>query len=198
MILAADVAFNSSVDGNPLAVRAHHAQFDRASRLLYLLQDVTDYADSHSSSDQATVSFRADGSAYQAEAEGNVVLTSSDGQQINTRKAHIDLGPKSEPQQAVLDGGLLYVANNAARLLHGSASSGTLLFGPQSTVKHAQLRDAVSVVDEEKLPPVSSASEQVQAKSARVDHPPDRQPPRSTSTLPPAPTAAPWPSTFSP
>jgi lipopolysaccharide export system protein LptA len=158
IVLAADVAFNSSVGGNPLAVHAHHAQFDRASRLLYLLQDVTDYADSHSSSDQATVSFRADGSAYQLEAEGNVILTGSDGQQINTRKAHIDLGPKSEPEQAVLDGGLLYVANNSARLLHGSASSGTLLFGPQSTVKHAQLRDAVSVVDEEKLPPVSSAS----------------------------------------
>jgi lipopolysaccharide export system protein LptA len=158
MILDADVAFNSSVDGSPLSVRAHHAQYDRASRLLYLLQDVTDYADSQSSSDQATVSFRTDGSAYQAEAEGNVVLTTSDGQQINTRKAHIDLGPKSEPQQAVLDGGLLYVANNASRLLHGSASSGTLLFGPESTVKHAQLRDAVSVVDEEKLPPVSSAS----------------------------------------
>jgi lipopolysaccharide export system protein LptA len=158
IILAADVAFNSSVGGNPLAVHAHHAQFDRASRLLYLLQDVTEYADSRSSSDQATVSFRADGSAYQVEAEGNVILTGSDGQQINTRKAHMDLGPKSEPQQAVLDGGLLYVANNAARLLHGSASSGTLLFGPQSTVKHAQLRDAVSVVDEEKLPPVPSAS----------------------------------------
>ena len=113
VILTADVAFNSSVGGNPLAVRAHHAQFDRASRLLYLLQDVTDYADSHSSSDQATVSFRADGSAYQVQAEGHVVLTGSDGQQINTRIAHIDLGPKSEPEQAIMDGGLLYVANNA-------------------------------------------------------------------------------------
>jgi lipopolysaccharide export system protein LptA len=157
VILTADVAFNSSVGGSPLAVRAHHAQFDRNSRLLYLLQDVTDYADNHSSSDQATVSFRADGSAYQVEAQGNVILTGSDGQQINTRQAHIDLGPKSEPQQAVLDGGVLYVANNAVRLLHGSASSGTILFGPQSTIKHAQLRDAVSIVDEEKLQPVSSA-----------------------------------------
>ena len=176
MILAADVAFNSSVGGNPLAVRAHHAQFDRASRLLYLLQDVTDYADSHSSSDQATVSFRADGSAYQVEAKGNVILTGSDGQQINTRKAHIDLGPKSEPQQAILDGGLLYVANNAARLLHGSASSGTLLFGPQSTIRHAQLRDAVSVVDEEKLPPVPSAPSK--PSKIRPNRPPARCRPR--------------------
>jgi lipopolysaccharide export system protein LptA len=163
VILAADVAFNSSVGGSPLAVRAHHAQYDRGSRLLYLLQDVTDYADSHSSSDQATVSFRADGSAYQIDAEGNVIFTGNEGQQINTRKAHIDLGPKSEPQQAVLDGGLLYIANNDARLMHGSASSGTLLFGPLSTIKHAQLRDAVSVVEEEKLPP-PVASAQVKSR----------------------------------
>jgi lipopolysaccharide export system protein LptA len=168
VILTADVAFNSSVEGDPLTVHAHHAQFDRNSRLLYLLQDVTDYADSHSSSDQATVSFRADGSAYQVQAEGHVVLTGSDGQQINTRIAHIDLGPKSEPQQAIVDGGLLYVANNAARLLHGSASSGTLLLGPQATIRHAQLRTAVSVVDEEKLPQVDPAKT---AGKARLNGP---------------------------
>jgi len=192
VILTADVAFNSSVGGDPLTVRAHHAQFDRNSRLLYLLQDVTDYADSHSSSDQATVSFRADGSAYQVQAEGHVVLTGSDGQQINTRIAHVDLGPKSEPQQAIVDGGVLYVANNAARLLHGSAASGTLLLGPQATIRHAQLRTAVSVVDEEKLPQVDtgktagkarqnapeSTTRQVQASQIDIDFVsgPDRSP----------------------
>jgi len=177
MILTSDVAFNSSIGGSPLAVRAHHAQFNRDTRLLYLLQDVTDFGDSHSSSDQATVSFRSDGSAYQVDAEGNVILTGSDGQQINTRKAHIDLGPKSEPQQAIVDGGLLYVANNVARLLHGSASSGTLLFGPQASIRHAQLRDAVSLVDEEKLPPAPSGksrqnppeSTSRQAQASRID-----------------------------
>jgi lipopolysaccharide export system protein LptA len=183
VILTADVTFNSSVGGSPLAVRAHHAQFDRTSRLLFLLQDVTDYADSHSSSDEATVSFRSDGSAYQVEARGHVILTGSDGQQINTRMTHIDLGPKSEPEQAILDGGVLYVANNAARILHGSASSGTLSFGPgpQPTIRHAQLRSIVSVVDEEKMQaenpgagkapqnPTESTTRQVQASQVDVD-----------------------------
>ena len=160
VILASEVAFNSSVGGNPLAVHARHAQFDRNSRLIYLLQAVTDYADTHSSSDQATVSLRTDGSAFQIEAQGNVILTGSEGQQLNTRKVHIDLGPKSEPEQAIADGGLLYVANNAARLLHGTASSATLSFGAgaQPTIRHTQLRDAVSLVDEEKLPPVSAGT----------------------------------------
>jgi lipopolysaccharide export system protein LptA len=188
VILTADVAFNTSANGDPLTVRAHHAQFDRASRMLFLLQDVADYSDMHSSSDQATVSFRADGSAYQVLAQGHVVLTGSEGQQINTRTAHFDLGAKSMPEQAILDGGLLYVANNAARLMHGSASSGTLLFGPQSTVRHAQLRDAVSVVDEEKLPQANagkakqnspeSTTRQVQASQVDIDFKtgPDRSP----------------------
>ena len=188
IILTADVAFNSSAGGNPLEVRAHHAQYDRASRQLYLLQDVTDYADSHSSSDQATVSFRTDGSAYQVLAEGHVVFTGNDGQQVNARIAHIDLDAKSEPQQAKLDGGLLYVANNEARLLHGSAASGTMLFGPQTTIRHAQLQTAVSVVDEEKLPQLDSAktkqnaaqstTRQVQAAQVDIDFArgPDRSP----------------------
>jgi lipopolysaccharide export system protein LptA len=182
IILAADVAFNSSVGGSPLAVRAHHAQFDRASRLLYLLQDETDYADSHSSSDQATVSFRADGSAYQVLAQGNVILTKDDGQKINARIAHIDLGPKSEPQQAIVEGGVLYVADSPARLIHGSAAAATLLLGPGPTIRHAQLRTAVSVVEEEKLPPVNAATakqnvpesitRQVQAAQVDIDFAP--------------------------
>jgi lipopolysaccharide export system protein LptA len=188
MILAADVAFNSSVGGNPLAVRARHAQFDRTNRLLYLLQDVTDYADNHSSSDQATVSFRADGSAYQVLAQGNVIFTGDNGQKVNARLAHIDLGPKSEPQQAIVQGGVLYVADTPARLVHGSAAEATLLFGPQPTIRHAQLRTAVSVVDEEKLPQVNagttkqnvaeSTTRQVQAAQVDIDFAPgpDRTP----------------------
>jgi lipopolysaccharide export system protein LptA len=189
IILAADVAFNSSVGGNPLEVRSHHAQYDRASRLLYLLQDVTDYADSHSSSDQATVSFRTDGSAYQVLAEGHVVFTGNDGQQVNARIAHVDLDAKSAPQQAMLDGGLLYVANDESRLIHGSAASGTMLFGPQTTIRHAQLRTAVSVVDEEKLPQLDTAktkqnapqstTRQLQASQVDIDFAPpgpDRRP----------------------
>jgi lipopolysaccharide export system protein LptA len=188
MILTADVAFNSSVGGSPLAVRARHAQFDRANRLLYLLQDVTDYGDNHSSSDQATVSFRADGSAYQVLAQGNVIFTGDDGQKINARLAHIDLGPKSEPQQAIVQGGVLYVADTPARLVHGSAAAATLLFGPQPTIRHAQLRTAVSVVDEEKLPQVNagttkqnapeSTTRQVQAGQIDIDFAPgpDRTP----------------------
>jgi lipopolysaccharide export system protein LptA len=187
-VLTSAVAFNSSIDGNPLTVRANHAQYDRGSRQLYLLQEQTDYAETHSSSDQAIVSFRPDGSASEVRGEGNVVLTGTDGQQIKTNAARIELGPRSEPRQAHLDRGFLYVADMPARALHGSASSATLLFGPQASLRHAQLLTAVSVVDDEKLPaggavrgkqnsPVS-ATREVQASKVDIDFTPgaDRVP----------------------
>ena len=56
------------------------------------------------------------------------------------------------------------------------------MFGPQLTVRHAQLRDAVSVVDEEKLPPSNAAktkqnapestTRQVQGSQVDVDFAP--------------------------
>jgi lipopolysaccharide export system protein LptA len=178
-ILSSEVAFNSSINGDPLTVRAHHAQYDRTSRLLYLLQEETDYAETHSASDQATVSLRADGSASQVKAEGHVVVSGTGGQQLNANVAHLELGPKSEPRQAVLDGGLLYVADGPARVLHGSAASATLVFGPQVTLRHAQLNTAVSVVDQEKLPSVEanrakpntpvSTTREMQAAKADID-----------------------------
>ncbi len=170
VVLNSDVAFNSSLDGNPLSIRAHHAQFDRDSRLLYLLQEVADFEDSHSSSDQATISFREDGSASRVEEAGNVLLTSA-AQRITTRKAHIDLGPKSEPVQASMEGGLLYVASDQNRQLHGTASSGTLLLGPLMSIRHAQLRDAVSLVEAETFAAPDSETSHAEAGKAKQHKP---------------------------
>ena len=172
IILDADVAFNSSVGGNPLAVRAHHAQYDRASRLLYLLQDVTDYADSHSSSDQATVSFRTDGSAYQVEAQGNVVLTGSDGQQINTRQgAH-----RPRPQERTAAGGLGWRPALRGQQCRAPVAWVGLL--GDALVRSAIHRQARAVArrcfrgGRGEAAAGSERIEQVQAESARVDHPP--------------------------
>ena len=156
LVLGSEVAFDSSLNGSPLVVRAHHAQFDRVSRQLYLLQDAADYDSIHSSSDQAIVYFRQDGSAYRIKSQGHVT-TNDEGQKISSQAARVELDAQSEPVQAVLDGGVLYAAEDAARRLYGNSASATLSLGPQAAVQHAQLRSAVSFVDEEKFPPASAA-----------------------------------------
>jgi lipopolysaccharide export system protein LptA len=136
-------------------VRASHAQFDRASRLLYLTQSSTDYADSHSSADQSIVSFRPDGSAFRVDSQGHVTMT-NDVQKISSQRAHADLDQKSQPQKILLSGEVLYSAQDSLRRLHGTAAEGTLSFGPESIIRHAQLRHTVSLFDEEKTTPQPS------------------------------------------
>jgi lipopolysaccharide export system protein LptA len=156
LILQSDVAFDSSLDGGPISVHARHAQYDRASHLLYLLNQETEYAQNRGSSDQATVYFRPDGSAYQMKAQGHVTVVGSEGQRITSQSAHVSLNPKSQPEEAVFDGGLLYVSDDAQRQVHGAAVTGTLLFGPEATLRKAHLENAVSIVDNEKPQPQSS------------------------------------------
>ncbi len=189
LVLGSEVAFNYSLNGSPLALRAHHAQFDRASRQLYLLQSATDYDSSHSSSDQAIVYFRQDGSAYQIKSQGHVTTT-SDGEKIISQGARVELDAQSEPVQAILDGGVLYAADNAARHLYGNSASAVLSFGSRAAIRHAQLRTTVSFVDEEKTPPSSveenkrpanrplSTTREVTASQIDIDfaRTPDRRP----------------------
>jgi lipopolysaccharide export system protein LptA len=151
LILEKDVDFESSLNGSPLVVRASHAQFDRPSRLLYLLRSSTDYADSHSSSDQATVTFRLDGSASRVDAQGHVTMT-DETQKVISQTAHADLDARSQPREVLLEGGVLYSSEAPLRRLHGTAAEGTLSFGPQTTIRHAQLRHTVSLVEDETQP----------------------------------------------
>jgi lipopolysaccharide export system protein LptA len=190
LVLASDVSFASSLNGSPLSVHAHHAQYDRASRLLYLLMDQTEYASTNSSSDQATVYFRPDGSASRMEAKGHVTIVGDEGQRITSEAAHALLDLKSQPQQVVLDGGVLYVSDDPLRTVHGTAATGTLSFGPRATIQKAQLRTVVSIVDMEKPqpqpahagPPTSrpyeSLTRQIEAGQIDIDFSagPDRHP----------------------
>ncbi len=156
LILDSEVALNSSLDGGPISLRAHHAQYDRQSRLLYLLVDETEYAHSRGSSDQATVHFRLDSSASEIKAQGHVTIVGSEGQRITSPSAHIVLDQQSQPQQVALEGGVLYISDDALRKVHGTAANGTLSFGPGATLRKAQLETAVSIVDQEKPQPQAS------------------------------------------
>ncbi|HEV2273759.1 MAG TPA: LptA/OstA family protein [Acidobacteriaceae bacterium] len=157
LLLQSEVAFSSSVDGDPLVVRARRAQFERASQQLFLLQDATAYGYTHSVSDQAIVHFRDDGSVFRIDSIGHVV-TSNQGQQVGSQTARIDLDEKSNPLQALLSGGVSYTVEDSLRRLRGNSDSAILTFGPRATVKHAQLRTNVTIADSEQVPqPVPQA-----------------------------------------
>lgn len=172
LVLDKQVELTTSTNGEPATVHASHAQLLRDSRQVFLLNAESEFRNERSSADQATVYFRKDGSAERIDAKGNVHTVMDSGAETISQTANVYLNEKSQPTQALMGGGVNFVNNNADQSMHGNAVEGTLTFGDNAELKHAQFRNAVSFVDRQlKLEndPRGSATRQVQASKLDID-----------------------------
>jgi lipopolysaccharide export system protein LptA len=172
LALKSKVQLTSSTNGQPLVVRAANAQVLRDSRQAFLLKPITDFQKERSSADEAVVNFRADGSAEAIDAKGHVHLASETGANLDAGQAHIDLDDTSHPKQAEMNGGVLFISQDPVHHLHGNSQSATLTFDDDSNLKHAQLRTAVSFVDEMQAgvgDSLGTATRQVRASKVDID-----------------------------
>jgi lipopolysaccharide export system protein LptA len=175
LVLDKDVVLTTSNNGNLATVHATHATLLRDSKQAFLLNPSTEYESEKSSSDQAIVYFRQDGSASRVEAQGHVRVTTDSGAVLTAGNSQTQLDEKSQPIQTDAGGGVNFVSNGDNDSMHGTAVSCTLNFGANSMVKHAQCRDAVSFVEQIfKLAndPKGTASRQMQASKLDVDFAP--------------------------
>jgi lipopolysaccharide export system protein LptA len=172
LVLDKQVEFTSSTNGEPATVRASHAQLLRDSRQAFLLHAQSDFRNERSSADQAIIYFRKDGSVERIDARGNVHTVMDSGAETTSQTANIALNEKSQPQQALMGGGVSFLDKDAVQSMHGNAVEGTLTFGDNAELKHAQFRNAVSFIDQQfKLSndPNGSATRQVESSKMDLD-----------------------------
>ncbi|QNI34291.1 LPS export ABC transporter periplasmic protein LptC [Alloacidobacterium dinghuense] len=172
LVLDKQVELTTSSNGEPASVRASHAQMLRDSRQVFLLNAETEFRNERSTADQAVVYFREDGSAERIDAKGNVHTVLDDGTQTSSQTANVLLDAKSQPTQAVMGGGVNFISKNDTQSMHGSSEEGTITFGADAALRHAQFRDAVSFVDQQfnlDNDPHGSATRQVQASKLDID-----------------------------
>jgi lipopolysaccharide export system protein LptA len=179
LVLDSAVELTSSRDGEPVVVRASHAEFLRSSMQAFLLKPVVNYRSEATTADQATVYFRKDGSAEHIDALGNIHLKTPDGQEMTSRAAKVLLDEKSGPKRADLSGGVDFTGATAAQAganlsqqMHGNAVEATLTFAPGGVIGHAQARNAVSFVDRQSGlsgDPGGSATRELRASQVDVD-----------------------------
>ncbi|WP_158750274.1 LptA/OstA family protein [Acidobacterium sp. S8] len=175
LVLDKQVVLTSSSNGEPSTVHASHAQIDRDTRQVFLLNAQSDFKNERSSADQATVYLREDGSAQRITAKGNVHTVLSGGAQSTSQAADVALDNQSQPTQVQLAGGVNFIDSDAEQSMHGNAVEGTITFTPGAVLHHAQFRDAVSFVDQQlKLPndPHGSATRQITASKLDIDFAP--------------------------
>lgn len=172
LVLEKQVEFTSSENGEPAIVRAGHAQLLRDTRQAFLLHAESEFRNERSSADEAILYFRKDGSVERIAAKGNVHTTLDSGAQTTSQTADISLDEKSQPLQVLMGGGVNFLSKDAAQSMHGNAVEGTLTFGENAVLRHAQFRNAVSFVDQQlKLnnDPNGSSTRQVQAAKLDID-----------------------------
>lgn len=172
LVLDKRVELTTSANGEPAVVHASHAQLLRNSRQAFLLNAETEFRNERSTAEQAIVYFRQDGSTERIDAKGNVHTVLDDGAEATSQRGNITFDEKSQPTQAVIGGGVNFIAKDDAQSMHGNAVEGTLTFGPDAALRHAQFRDAVSFVDEQlKLDndPRGKTTRQVQASKLDID-----------------------------
>jgi lipopolysaccharide export system protein LptA len=174
--------------GTDAIVHAEHAQLMRENHQTYLLKADATYGDEHSTSDDATITFRPDGSAEHIDSHGHVHLTTADGAEVHSSVAQIDLNAQSQPAVANLLGGVTYESKQDNETMHGTSVEGTLTFasapippskikpgvqpGTEQVLHHAQFRNAVNfVIQRSSLPgdPSGSATREMRASTVDVD-----------------------------
>jgi lipopolysaccharide export system protein LptA len=79
---------------------------------------------------------------------------------------------RGNTQRAMLDGGLLFSANEGPHSIHGDANSGSLLLGPDGELRRVEMRNAVTIVDQETGrpgDPHGSITREVRGSSVIID-----------------------------
>jgi len=184
LVLDHQVEITTTANGNQAVVHAGHAELLRDSRQASLLHPVFDYQSQKSSADQAIVYFRKDGSVEHIDAQGHIQVTGKNGSVLTAQTSQVQLDAKSQPVQIDMGGGLNFVSETDNQSMHGNAVEGTLTFGPMSTLRHAQLRNAVSFVDQLlTLPddPRGTASREIQASKLDIDFAPGADPKKTVA-----------------
>lgn len=172
LILDSQVNLTTSTNGNPATVHAVHAQMLRDSKQAFLMQATAEFQTEKSYADQAIVYFRQDGSAEHIDAKGHVRVTGDDGTEVTAASSQIQMDGKSQPTRADMNGGVNMASESGQQKMHGTAVEGTLTFGAESTLKHAQFRNAVSFVDQTQSlanDPQGYAARELRASKVDVD-----------------------------
>ena len=81
------------------------------------------------------------------------VVADDEGRQLHASAVEVLMDAHGNTQQATLDGGLLFSANEGPHSIHGDANSGILQLGPDGELKRVEMHNAVTVVDQEISPP---------------------------------------------
>lgn len=152
LMLHSAVSMSGLEGGQPMEVTASTATLDNRNQQAFLTHARYVSKGRNGSKDQtveaqqATLHTRRNGGVERVEAQGNVTMVAN-GTTVVSQRADIALNAKSQPQRAVLTGGVLYTSDQPLRQMRGQANAATILFDAQGQATHTEFLSAVHVTE---------------------------------------------------
>jgi lipopolysaccharide export system protein LptA len=155
LVLDREVELNSDRNGERVAVRAQHAEFERNDKICRMQAAVADYKGGQATAGDATILFREDGSAVRLDAVNGLTLTSANGGKIEAPKGTLEFNEKNQPQHGHFEGGVKMESVRPAangpgeQHAHGTAPEMELEFSKEGDLQRAHLERGVEMASED-------------------------------------------------
>ena len=148
LTLHSAVSMEGTTAGRPVKLTAATATFDDRNQETFLTQAKYESQGRTAEAEQATLHTRPDGTLSQVEAQGNVTARVNGATAVSQR-ADVMLNAASEPQSAVLTGGVKFARDRPLQQVNGQADEATIAFDGQKKPQpqHAVFNGAVHITE---------------------------------------------------
>ena len=130
-------------------IHAQHAELDRGAQTCALVNANAEFRGGQADAAEATILFRADGSAERLDAKGGFTVATANGGHLAAPVAWMDFDGHSEPLHGHMEGGVTMDSANAGRTVHGTSPSAELKFGARGELISAHLERGVEMKSQE-------------------------------------------------
>ena len=148
LMLHSAVEISGNSGGNDVRITAGQAQFDQRAREARLTNATYATQGRSVAADRAVLYRRVDGTLGKVDADGNVRLSAPGGKAV-ARQAELQMNAAGQPASAILQGDVVYTANEPVRQVRAEASEARVSFGGGAKVdpEHAVFSGAVRMLE---------------------------------------------------
>ncbi len=147
------VEMNVHRNGEPVALHAQHAEFDRDDMISNLQGATASYRGGEATAGEAKILFRDDGTAVRIDASNGFTLATANGGHVAAPEGWLEFNDDNQPKHGHLQGGVTLDSNTSSdrgeRQSHGSAPTAELEFTDKGLLRHAHLERGVELASDD-------------------------------------------------
>lgn len=164
LVLTQQVEVHTTRAGEPVELRAAHAEFDRTGLEGQMRQLSATYNAGQATAAEAQIEFREDGSAEHLEATGGFEMRTAQGGKVRAPRGRLEFNAQNQPQHGHLEGGVELDSYRSGRHAQGKASAANLEFTGKGDLRHAHLEGGVELASEEQGLTAGAHAEPIHAR----------------------------------